>query len=209
MNSDLPTERLKWIGASALSNAELLSIVMGTDKGADALRLDRLSVTSVNEMTARYGITPARAYRLKAAIELGRRAHLPSELSKVTVRKPEDAVSVLQPNMGHLEQETLWILLLNTRNMVVDLVQMYRGQINRIDIRVADVFREPIRQNAHSIVVAHNHPSGDPAPSPEDVQITKTMVDMGDQLGIDVMDHIIVAGTKWVSLRERGLGFAK
>jgi DNA repair protein RadC len=166
-------------------------------------------VTSVNEMTARYGITPARAYRLKAAIELGRRAHLPSELSKVTIRKPEDAVSVLQPNMGHLEQETLWILLLNTRNMVVDLVQMYRGQINRIDIRVADVFREPIRQNAHSIVVAHNHPSGDPAPSPEDVQITKTMVDMGDQLGIDVMDHIIVAGTKWVSLRERGLGFAK
>ena len=207
--NDLPTERLRWVGESALSNTELLSIVMGTDKGADALKIDQLPRVSVNEMTVRYGITPARACRLKAAIELGRRAHAPSDLETATIRSPQDAASIFLPNMSHLEQETLWTILLNARNAVIGLVKVYQGQLNRVDIRIADVFREAVRQNACSIVLGHNHPSGDPTPSPEDVQITKMAADIGETLGITVIDHIVVAGGRWISLRERGLGFSK
>lgn len=206
--NDLPTERLRWVGESALSNTELLSIVMGTGKDT-GLKLDQLPRISVNEMTIRYGITPARACRLKAAVELGRRAHAPSDLEKATIRSPQDAASILLPNMGHLEQETLWTILLNARSAVIGLVKVYQGQLNRVDVRIADLFREAVRQNACSIVLGHNHPSGDPTPSPEDAQITKMAADIGETLGITVIDHIIVAGGRWISLRERGLGFSK
>jgi DNA repair protein RadC len=111
--------------------------------------------------------------------------------------------------MSHLEQETLWTILLNARNAVIGLVKVYQGQLNRVDIRIADVFREAVRQNACSIVLGPNHPSGDPTPSPEDVQITKMAAEIGETLGITVIDHIVVAGGRWISLRERGLGFSR
>lgn len=207
MYSDLPTDRLMWVGESALSNTELLNIVMGTWKGADVLSggIDHLPKVSVNEMTVRYGITQARACRLKAAIELGRRAHAPSDLESTTIKSPGDAASVFLPNMSHLEQETMWVMLLNARNGVMGLIKVYQGCLDKVDVRVADLFREAVRQNACSMVISHNHPSGDPTPSPEDVKVTKMIVQAGETLGINVMDHIVIGRGRWVSLKERSL----
>jgi DNA repair protein RadC len=111
------------------------------------------------------------------------------------------------PEMNNLEQEHTCAILLNTRNYVLSMPTIYIGNLNSTVIRVAELFRAGIRQNAASIIVAHNHPSGDPAPSPEDVAITRKMVEAGDLLGIEVLDHIIIGRNSFVSLKERQFGF--
>jgi DNA repair protein RadC len=109
--------------------------------------------------------------------------------------------------MSALEQEELWVLLLDTRNRVLNQVTVYRGSVNNSQVRVGELFKAAIRTNAASIIVIHNHPSGDPTPSPEDVNVTRAIVTAGKLLDIEVLDHLIVGQGKWVSLKERGLGF--
>ena len=130
---------------------------------------------------------------------------------EVLVRSPADAANhllqhVFQP-FDAFEQEELWTLLLNTRNRITHEVMVYRGTVNAVHIRSAEIFKEAVRNNAVAMVVAHCHPSGDPMPSPEDVQATRLLVQAGKNLDIDILDHVVVGRGRWVSMKERGLGF--
>ena len=122
-----------------------------------------------------------------------------------TICCPQDVHNLLGPEMSALAQEQLRVLLLNTRNQVMAQRIVYQGNVNSSIVRPAEVFRAAIIDSAPSIIISHNHPSGDPTPSPEDVKITSELVEVGKLLGIDLMDHIVIAGSRYVSLKERKL----
>lgn len=214
-----PRERLMRVGPRALATAELLAITIRTGIGGEnVLRLaerllshfDGLSGVaraSPVELQAVNGIGPAKAAEIKAALELGRRllAAAPEERPRVT--SPADAANLLMSEMMLLEQEHLRLILLDTRNHVLRTPTIYQGSLNTSVIRVGELFRAAIRENAAALIVTHNHPSGDPAPSPEDVQVTRQIVAAGKLLDIELLDHIIIGHQRYVSLKERGLGF--
>lgn len=155
------------------------------------------------------------AYRA-AALELadqiepsGRFVRALSE--RIAIQTPADAATYLQTQVFHpfaqFEQEEFWVLLLNTKNYVTHEAMVYRGTVNTVYVRVAEVFREAIRLNAVGVILSHCHPSGEPTPSPEDVRVTELAVEAGKLLDITVLDHIIVGAGRWVSMKERQLGF--
>jgi len=216
---DRPRERLREVGARALSTAELLAIILrvGT-RGVSAVRLAErllvdfdglpgLSRTSVAELSIVTGIGPAKAVQIKAALELGRRmvASAPEERPKVT--SPADAANLLMSEMMFLEQEHLRVILLNTRNEVLSAPTIYQGSLNTSVVRIGELFRQAVRANAAALIVAHNHPSGDPSPSPEDINVTRQLVKAGQLLDVKVLDHIVIGHQRYVSLKERNLGF--
>ncbi len=124
------------------------------------------------------------------------------------INSPADAANLLTPFIGNLDHEELWVMNLDTRNRVKSLVVVYKGSVNSSQVRVGEVFRQAVAENAPAILLAHCHPSGDPTPSPDDVVVTRAIVQAGKLLDIDVLDHIIVCAEKYVSLKERGLGFS-
>ncbi len=219
--SERPRERLLERGAEALSNAELLAILlrtgvsgmMVTDLARDLLRefsgLAGLARASPQELAQRHGLGPAKAAQLKAALEIGRRLLREETAAREPVRSPEDLVRLVQMEMSVLEQEQLRVFLLDTKNRVMAIRTLYTGSLNQSTVRVAEVFKAAIRENCAAIAIAHNHPSGDPTPSPEDVRVTQAIVEAGKLLDVDVLDHVIVGRGRpsYVSLRERGLGF--
>jgi DNA repair protein RadC len=109
--------------------------------------------------------------------------------------------------MSALEQEHLRMLLLDRRNRVMEITEVYRGSVSSSQVRVGEIFKEAIRKNASAVIIAHNHPSGDPTPSPDDVAVTRAIIQAGKLLDVDVLDHLVIGQGKWVSLKERGLGF--
>ena len=123
------------------------------------------------------------------------------------IRSPHDVAALLMLEMGHLEHEVLRTVLLNTKNMVLGTPTIYQGSVNQTTLRVGELFREAIRQNATALIVVHNHPSGDPTPSPEDVAATRTLVEAGKLVDIEVLDHLVIGRHRYVSLKERRLGF--
>jgi DNA repair protein RadC len=125
------------------------------------------------------------------------------------IRSPRDAAEMLMVQMGHLDQEELRTVLLDTKNRVQDVVTVYRGSLNTALVRVGEVYKAGLRRNSAAIIVAHNHPSGDPAPSPEDVHLTRQIVEAGKLLDVECLDHLVIGLGKYVSMRERGLGFEK
>ncbi|MBX7252570.1 MAG: DNA repair protein RadC [Candidatus Promineofilum sp.] len=218
-DTDRPRERLIQSGAEALSTAELLAIVIRSGlAGENVLRLaERLLIqfdhlpglarASVTELTTVNGIGPAKAAEIKAALEIGRRlvASAPEERPRVTT--PDDAFHLLKSEMMFQEQEHLRLILLDTRNSVLRTPTLYVGSLNTSVVRVGELFRAAIRENAAALIVAHNHPSGDPAPSPEDINVTRQIVQAGKLLDVAVLDHIIIGHGRFVSLKQRGLGF--
>jgi|Deesub1362A_J573_1020465.scaffolds.fasta_scaffold01885_10 DNA repair protein RadC len=218
-SSERPRERLAQQGPGALSNAELVAILLRSGiEGHSALDLARellqrggglagLHAKSFDELLAMPGIGPAKAAQLKAAIELGRRLSTLSGDEKPSIRSPEEAANLLLYEMGALEQEHFRVLLLDTRNRLIRGAEVYRGSLNSSLIRVGEIFREAIRSNAAAIIIAHNHPSGDPTPSPEDVSVTRAIVKAGKLLDIEVLDHLVIGRGRFVSLKSRGLGF--
>lgn len=130
---------------------------------------------------------------------------------EVVVRSPADVAQHLMTRVftpfEHLDQEELWLLLLSTRNRITHEVMLYRGTLDTIQVRPAEVFKEAIRVNAAAIVLAHNHPSSDPEPSPQDVKLTTTIMQLGKVLGVPLLDHLVVGDKAWISLKERNLGF--
>ena len=120
---------------------------------------------------------------------------------------PADAAALVSYEMSALEQEHLRVMLLDRRNRVLETVEVYKGSVNSSQVRVGEIFKEAIRKNASCIVIIHNHPSGDPTPSPDDVAVTRAIVQAGKLLDVDVLDHLVIGQGKWVSLKERGLGF--
>ena len=151
---------------------------------------------------------PAKAAQVKAALELANRLRLDEAGFQASINSAEDAASHLQYEMGMLEQEHFRVLLLDTRNRLLRTVDVYQGSLNTSAIRVGEVFRDAVRINAASIIVAHNHPSGDPTPSPEDISVTRAIVEAGKLLDIEVLDHLIIGRNRYVSLKSKGLGFA-
>ena len=214
-----PRERLERYGEKALSNTELLAIALRTGsqrENAVGLAQRLLSVfqglhglanASVQELCQVSGIGPAKAAQVKAAIELGRRLVLATDGSRPAITCPADAAELLMAELGTAPQEQLRVMLLDTKHRLQRTTTVYVGNVNSAVIRPAEVFREAIRDNALAIIVGHNHPSGDPTPSPEDVQVTQHLVQVGEMLEIKVLDHVIIGRQSFVSLKERGLGF--
>jgi DNA repair protein RadC len=155
---------------------------------------------------AQHGIGPAKAAQIKAAIELGRRLTLESPDERPTIHSPADAAALVQYEMSALEQEELRVMLLDTRNRVQDVITIYRGSVNSSQVRIGEYSRPPSGV-MRSTVVVHNHPSGDPTPSPDDVALTRAIVQAGKLLDVDVLDHLVIGRGRFVSLKERGLGF--
>ncbi len=201
----------------ACNNVELLAALIGGPRQierATALltrfqTVPEIVSASVADIAAVKGIRKTTAARLKAALELGLRAtHDGPE--RVQIGSPADAAAALRPCFLGKEQESVYVLMLDTRNRVIGQpIEVYRGSLNTTMIRVGELFREAIRWNAASIVLAHNHPSGDPSPSPDDIAVTRLAVEAGKLLDIATHDHLILgSGSRFVSLKERGLGFS-
>jgi DNA repair protein RadC len=166
--------------------------------------LRRASVTEL--VAAQPGLGPAKAAQLKAALELGHRLAV-SDTRPPHIGGAEDVADLLMLDMSELEQEQLRLVLLNTKNDVLGTPVVYTGGLRTSLVRGAEVFRPAIRENASGLILVHNHPSGDPTPSPEDVRMTHEVVQMGKKLDIDVVDHVVIGRGRWVSLRSKGLGF--
>lgn len=217
--SERPRERLLREGAGTLSNGELLAILLRTGNQDEnvltvAQRLLRdfqslggLARADAEELATAKGVGPAKVAEIKAALELGKRLLVEAPQERPQVRSPADAFNLMGPKMSLLEQEELYVLLLDTKNRVQDAEQVYKGSLDTTQIRVGELFRKAIRTNCKSLIVVHNHPSGDPTPSPEDVAVTKTIVEAGRLLDVEVLDHLVIGGQRYVSLKERGLGF--
>ena len=219
--AERPRERLLRLGPQALNTAELLAILLrvgvpgenAVQVGARLLQslggLRGLHQADVAEVEAQHGIGEAKAAAIKAAIELGRRLALEAPEERPEIHSPADAAALVQYEMSALEQEHLRVILLNTRNQVLDIVELYHGSLNASVVRVGEVFKPAVRRNAASIIVVHNHPSGDPTPSPEDVVVTKAIIEAGRLLDIELLDHLVIGQGRYVSLKERGLAFER
>jgi DNA repair protein RadC len=212
-----PVNRCADFGPGALSTAELIAVILG---GAYQLQQAASLLAKYDgllglaraphhdlEVNGGNGIGKARAARIKAALELGRRLMIASPEEKPQVKSPADAANLLMGEMMSLDQEHLKVILLDSKNRVQKVVTVYVGSLNTSVVRVGEIFREAIRMNVAAIIVAHNHPSGDPTPSPEDVHVTEAIVQAGELVDIQVLDHVIIGQQRYVSLKERGLGF--
>ena len=213
--AEWPTTRLYFNGASALSTTELLAILLGSPhqlRDASALMaafqgLTGLARANPSELQRQPGVGAATAARIKAALELGRRLLTERPDARSQIHAPADAANLLMAEMGLLEQEQLRTILLDTKNRVVGIPTIYVGSVNATQVRVGEVFREAVRRQCPAIIIVHNHPSTDPTPSPEDIIITREIAEAGKLLNIEVLDHIIIGGQRFVSMKERGLGF--
>ena len=218
--SDRPRERLAALGPQALSNAELIAILLRVGvKGESAVTVGQRLLNQYHGLTGlhrapfedlkkQHGLGDAKAAQIKAAVELGRRLTLESPEERAAINSPADAAALVQYEMSALEQEHLRVILLDRRNRVLETVEVYKGSVNSSQIRVGEIFKEAVRKNASALIVIHNHPSGDPTPSPDDVAVTRAIVQAGKLLDVDVLDHLVIGQGRWVSLKERGLGFA-
>ncbi len=208
------------MGAKSLSDAELIAILLRVGlPGENAVEVGQRLLEDLGGLVGLYraefetviaqkGIGQAKAAQLKAAIELGRRLTTASPDDRPQIHSPGDAANLVIYEMGALEQEELRVILLDIRNRVQSIATIYRGSVNSSQVRVAEIFKLAIRANLPALIVVHNHPSGDPTPSPDDVSVTRAIVQAGKLLDIDVLDHLVIGHARWVSLKERGLGFA-
>jgi DNA repair protein RadC len=217
--SDRPRERLAEVGPQALSNAELIAILLRVGiEGENAVQMAQrllqdlgglhgLHRASVLEISQQHGMGLAKAAQIKAAIELGIRLRLEAPEERPAINSPADAAALVMYEMSALQQEHLRVINLDTRNKVINIEKLYIGSLNASTVRVGEIFKPAIQRMAASLIVLHNHPSGDPTPSPEDVSLTRAIVQAGKLLDIEVLDHLVIGQGKWVSLKERGLGF--
>jgi DNA repair protein RadC len=217
--SERPRERLASLGPQVLSSAELLAILLRVGvRGENAVQVGQRLLQQFNglgglhrapfeELVHQHGIGEAKAAQIKAAIELGRRLTLESPEERPIINSPADAAALVLYEMSALEQEHLRVLLLDTRNHVLDIAEVYRGSVNMSQIRVGEIFKAAIRRNATAVIVVHNHPSGDPTPSPDDAAVTRALVQGGKLVDVEVLDHLIIGAGRYVSMKERGLGF--
>jgi DNA repair protein RadC len=217
--TERPRERLAASGPAALSASELLSLLWASG-GAGTSSVDLASAVLAQhgslaalaradllELTTLPGIGIARGAQLLAAFEIGRRSLLEAGGARWAIRAPRDVAERLLPEMGGLEREELRVLLLNAKNTVLRQATIYQGNVSSALVRVAELFRDAVRSHAAGIIVVHNHPSGDPQPSPDDLHLTAEVIAAGRLLDIPLLDHVIVAADGYVSLRDRGLDF--
>ena len=219
--AERPRERLALRGPGGLSAAELVAIVWGTgargmnavDLAEEALArhdgLTGLGLASDTELAGIPGIGPARAAQLSAAFELGRRLLADWPTGRWTIRAPRDVAERLILQIGRLEREELRVVLLNTKNAVLRVSTVYQGNVSSSLVRVGELYRDAVRLNASGIILVHNHPSGDPTPSPDDLHLTAEALAAGRLLDIELLDHLVIGHDAFVSLRERGVAFCR
>ncbi|GAB4190446.1 MAG: DNA repair protein RadC [Roseiflexaceae bacterium] len=217
--SEQPRERLRDQGPAALSDAELLAILLRVGvAGTNVVQLaQRLLIENggwagllradYQTLCQQHGMGEAKAAALKAALEIGRRLLLTAQEERFQIRSPADVAQLMQLEMSHLDQEHLRAICLDTKNRVQKIHTVYVGSLNTAVIRVGEVFKEALKLNSAAIIVVHNHPSGDPTPSPEDVMVTRQIVAAGQLLDVEVLDHLVIGHGRFASLREKGLGF--
>ena len=215
-----PRERLRHYGPQSLNNADLLAILLRTGmQGENVIAmahrlistfkgLDGLGRASFTELTDEKGVSEAKACQLLAALELGRRAVSLAREDKPLINHPRDIYNLLGAEMSGLDQEHIKVVLLNTRNEVMSVHDIYKGNVHTAIIRVAEVLRPAIRENAPALVAVHNHPTGDPEPSAQDVSMTVDVRQAAELLDIELVDHVIIGkGGRFSSLKEHNLGF--
>jgi DNA repair protein RadC len=214
-----PRERLAARGPAGLSASELIALLWGAgsrgrsavDLAEDALArhdgLTGLARATDVELEALPGVGAAKAAQLAAAFELGRRLLADWPAGRWSVRSARDVADRLVLQMGRLEREELRVVLLNTKNVVLRVATVYQGNVSSSLVRVGELFRDAVRLNASAVILVHNHPSGDPTPSPDDLHLTAEALAAGRLLDIDLLDHVVVGHDAWVSLRDRGVSF--
>jgi len=214
--ADRPRERLIRQGAKSLSNQELIAILLRTGTKQESVlhlanrvltyfeQLHELKTATIEEMTAVKGIGEAKGVQLLAAIELGRRLAQQQTDGKFTVRSPKDAATYLMADMTSLKQENFVVLFMNVKNQVIHRQTIFIGSLNASIVHPREIFREAVKRSAASIICAHNHPSGNPAPSPEDIEVTKRLQEAGHIMGIELLDHVIIGDHQFISLKEKG-----
>jgi DNA repair protein RadC len=201
--------RLAREGPAECGDADLLALATGCRLPVATEVLQRiggsreLHEASVTELV-RAGLSPSRAAAAAAAFALARRGAGVRTRGTWRIRTPADLAERFLPEMGRLEREELRVALLNTKNSVIGVVTVYRGNLAGSPVRVGEVFRDAVRRCAAVIVVVHNHPSGDPTPSSEDVRITRELAEAGRLLDIELLDHLIIGDERWVSMRAIG-----
>lgn len=217
--AERPRERLAARGPGGLATAELIALLWGSgtrgasavDLAADALArhdgLAGLAAASELELRAIPGVGAARAAQLAAAFEIGRRLLADWPTGRWSVRAPRDVGERLVLQMGRLEREELRVVILNAKNVVLRISTVYQGNVSASLVRVGELFRDAIRASASGVILVHNHPSGDPTPSPDDLHLTAEAIAAGRLLDIDVLDHLVVGHDSFVSLRDRGIAF--
>lgn len=218
-SDERPRERLERYGAGTLQTAELLAIILRTGLPGEnvvdlSMRLLRdfgglagLVAADLGDLCRAHGLGLAKASQLKAALEIANRLAALGPEQRPQITQPGDVARLLMLEMAYLAQEQLRVICLDTKNHVIAQQTVYQGTINSSAVRAAEVFRPAITRACLSIVVVHNHPSGDPTPSPEDIRTTEQLRQAGQLLDIELLDHIIIGRHQFVSLKERGLGF--
>lgn len=213
--AERPRERLLHYGERSLSTAELLAIILRVGmQGTSAIDLAQhvlkefhglagLARASCQELCTVRGLSVAKVAQIKAALELGRRLQMETPQERPQILSPQDAAQILLPEMQYLDQENLKVITLDTKHRVVEAPTIYKGSLNASMVRLAEVFRDAIRANCAAILLAHNHPSGDPTPSREDLTLTKEVVKAGRLLDIEVLDHLIIGHQRYISLKEQ------
>jgi DNA repair protein RadC len=215
-----PVERLIAVGPAALSDAELLAVLLMGNGSANPVALAQQLISifggwhgllqvSLEELMLQPGLGRTRAAQVKAALEVARRMLLVPHGERLQVKSPADIAQLLMTEMSYLDQEHLRTVCLDTKNRLQTVHTVYVGSLNTSLVRVGEVYKEALRRNSAAIIVVHNHPSGDPTPSPEDILVTREIVSAGQLLDIECLDHLVIGEGRFVSMRERGLGFTR
>ena len=216
--SERPRERLLKLGSEALSAQEILALIFGRGiKGESVMvtaqrllsqfgNLKGITSASIGELTQINGIGPAKAAQIKAAFELSKRLESPADESqKPAIKSPEDVASIVRSQLKGKKKEHFLVLCLDTRNRLINYKPVSMGSLDTSVVHPREVFKEAISSNAASVIFVHNHPSGDPEPSKEDIELTKRLAKAGEIMGIEVLDHIIVCDRSYLSLKAKNL----
>ncbi|MFD2446220.1 DNA repair protein RadC [Bacillus sp. CGMCC 1.16607] len=215
-HDERPRERFVSNGPQSLSNHELIALLLRTGTSQESVLqlsnrllthfegLRHLKSATLEEMTDIKGIGKAKAIQVLAAVEIGRRIANLSFDDRYVIRSPEDGAKYMMNDMRFLTQEHFVCLYLNTKNQVIHKQTVFIGSLNASIVHPREVFKEALKRSAASIIALHNHPSGDPAPSREDIEVTKRLVECGKIIGIELLDHLIIGENKFVSLKEKG-----
>jgi DNA repair protein RadC len=212
-----PRERLAKYGPEAVSTAELIAILLRTGSARESAlglaeqllsrfgSLKAIANASVEKLAEIKGVGLAKAAQLKAAFELGKRLATSGDEARVTIRSPQDAADLVMEDLRYRDREHFEIILLDTRNRVLKLRTVAVGGLNANRVEPREIFKEAIAHSAAAVILVHNHPSGDPAPSADDRLLTKRLVEAGQLVGIQVLDHLIIGDGRFVSLKEKGV----
>jgi len=215
--NERPRERLFRYGVGALSNSELLAIILRSGSKKENILnlssriikknggLNGLLNSGLDDFMSLHGIGKAKAAQLAALIELSKRFKSYKDGDEYKISSPKDAVELVMEEMRSLKQEYLKVIMLNTKNVVIFIRDVSIGSLNSSIVHPREVFCDAIKKSSASIVICHNHPSGDPTPSNEDINITYRLKECGKLLGIDLLDHLIIGNGKYISLKEKGI----